>query len=121
MIKNNIYNAIRNTIIVSFITILFLTPILVKADVYLTVNTYLQQQIVEYPSSKFKAGTPSVVKPKILVNGGRFSYKRVSSGNGELVINNNSGIIDLGNSDPGTYEVTYKTVANSITVSISLL
>jgi hypothetical protein len=84
-------------------------------------NAFVQQQLFTYPLASYKAGTLTVIKPIISVNGGRFSYKRISPGNGELVINNNSGKIDLGISDSGVYEITYKTSNSSSTVSITIL
>lgn len=113
---------VKFLLLTSFLSFSFLfNSTKVNALSYVFTIKVLQTPMIEYPATKFKAGTTSVVKPKINNLGGKFSCKRVSVGNGQLVINSNSGIIDLGNSDPGVYEITYKTNLTSITISITLL
>ncbi len=113
---------VKFLLLTSFLSFSFLfNSTKVNALSYVFTIKVLQTPMIEYPATKFKAGTTSVVKPKINNLGGKFSCKRVSVGNGQLVINSNSGIIDLGNSDPGVYEITYKSNMTSITISITLL
>lgn len=77
-------------------------------------------QDVEYPSATFKAGTKSLLTPKIIKAGGVFSYKRISAGEGVLVINQKTGIIDQGISDPGQYYVVYKTNEKKTAIVITV-
>jgi hypothetical protein len=116
------YSKDKNFLLASILVMcLLINSIQVHAFKSVFTNAFIQQQLFTYPLTSYKAGTPLIVKPSILVNGGKFSYKRISTGNGELVLNSNTGKIDLGISDSGVYEVTYKTNNNSSTVSIKLL
>ena len=74
---------------------------------------------LSYDVATFCAGATGYSKPKVSEVGGRFSFIRISTGEGGIGINPRSGIIDQSISDSGEYKITYTT--NEIQVSTTIL
>lgn len=74
---------------------------------------------LSYDVATFCAGARGYSKPKVSEFGGRFSFIRISTGEGGIGINPRSGIIDQSISDSGEYKITYTT--NGIQVSTTIL
>jgi len=80
----------------------------------------VQIDLFSYPAETFQSRTRRILTPTILIEGGVFSYRRVSTGRGGLAINLRDGRIDLAISDSGTYEITYSVNGISQTLAITL-
>jgi|688.fasta_scaffold589955_2 hypothetical protein len=91
----------------------------VSAESYSANAFAVQQLIMSYDVSKFKAGQSGVSKPSVSIKGGTFSYTRVDAdSNGGLNINLVSGWISHTSSNPGTYLVSYSYNNLKATVTI---
>jgi hypothetical protein len=76
-------------------------------------------ELFTYPSTiSYKAGSNTVVTPTIAVAGGVFVAKRITPGPGMISLDEQSGKINLRNSDPGRYSITYTVNGQTQTISI---
>jgi hypothetical protein len=76
-------------------------------------------ELFSYPSNvSYKAGSNTVVAPTITVAGGVFVAKRITPGPGMISLDEQSGKINLRNSDPGRYSITYTVNGQTQTISI---
>lgn len=68
-----------------------------------------QEKLFSYPQSRFSKDTEDgLLTPEIHEEGGVFSYRRISPGNGALNINIRTGALALIACDAGIYEIFYK-------------
>jgi len=92
-----------------------------KEDLKLYLKGHISRSdLFRYPAETFQSRTRRILTPTILIEGGAFSCRRISSGRGGLAINLKDGRIDLEISDSGTYEITYNVNGASQTVTITL-
>lgn len=76
--------------------------------------------LFSYPTGTNKAGSNSVLAPTIIVKGGSFSYKRITSGPGMITLDPMKGTIDLMSADPGLYDITYSVGKQTETIRIEI-
>jgi hypothetical protein len=74
-----------------------------------------------YKESKFCSNDNKTLYPKVNIRGGKFSYVRKSTGEGELIIDTNTGKILKGVSDPGEYTVTYSYQDANVSFTITVV
>jgi hypothetical protein len=76
-------------------------------------------ELFSYPSTiSYKAGSNTVITPTITTAGGVFVAKRITPGPGMISLDEQSGQINLRNSDPGRYSITYTVNGQTQTISI---